>query len=516
MFNGSLAVLTGASFFRFGSPSTSHSRSAPQLTLVAPPAKSVTPKSTIIKPSRSKTVMEPPTTCKQRPPPRLYLSASLVFSAKELRQYLRFRRATTLRLPTSELDRIPTAAEYADYVAWKEKQRTRESLTDLFNPYDSFGDLSAHLGPVKETHSESYEPAMSFATATKCGHVLHPGTPYPHTSATKQLNIERCPACTIAMHLTYMALLNKALNASGGPVRPREAPDSKHEAVFQAWNVGKLNLVQTVYQYEEYTKHEEDFRRCMYMDLSAWERKSAEESLQNVQGAKEALELYYEEELELRSGMEVKVTQQKMTKKKQNFPKCGKRRVGFREDTCFEPSRCHAYFCRKSPRFDGKYLQQGIYEDDSDTDIEIPTIIDDNAEPDCSDMAENPLERYPDPEVVQEDQTGADKGVGFDILNSTLNVSFESSTSNSDTTVRGSSSEPDSASESDTDVEDMEVEEGASSIPFQCESEDDESSDEEDGSEEDEDSSDEEGSGSGEDWDGDDDEGIGGDFIVFG
>jgi len=514
MFNDSFAVLIGASYSRFETLSTSHSRSTPQFMLVAP--KPTTRFTTTLQPPAStrrhtvaKMTPTPAAICKERP--HLRLSASILFTPKELRQYLHFRRSTILHLSDSEMNRIPIASDYADFLTWKEKQRTRESLHDLFNPCRSFGDLSAHISPVNETSSASNDGELSlplsFAVATKCGHILHPGTPYPHASATKQLDIERCPVCTIDMHVTYMALLTKTLNASGGPIRPREAPDSQHEAVFQAWNVGKLNLVQAIYQYEEWARHEEDFRRCMYMNLSTWERKSAEESLQGVHGAKEALELYYEQELELSSNLETKLTQQKMEKKTKNLQNCGKRRVSFRDGTCFEQSRCHAYFYRKSPRFDGKYLQQRIYEDenrDHDFNIEIPIIIDNNTELDCPYMGRIPLENSPSQTFVQMDKTDVGGEVEIDKMGFTLNVSFDSSTSNSDTTVRGSSSEPDSASELDTDVEDIEVEEGAGSIPFQCESEDDDSGDEEDDSPENEDSSN--------DWDEDTDY----DFIVFG
>jgi hypothetical protein len=519
MFNDSFAILIGASYSRFETLLTSHSRSTPQFMFVAPKPTRFTTTLQLPASTRRHAVAKmtptPAAICKRRP--HLHLSASILFTPKELRQYLRFRRSTILHLSDSEMNRIPIASEYADFLAWKEKQRTRESHHDLFNPCRSFGDLSAHISSVNETSSASNDGALSlsFAVAKRCGHILHPGTPYPHASATKQLHVERCPVCTVDMHVTYMALLFKALNANGGPFRPRDAPDSQHEAVFQAWNAGKLNLVQTIYHYEKYAKHEEDFRRCMYTNLTAWESNSAEEYLQRTYSAKAALNIYHEQVLELKPDFEAEITQQNIEKSSR---KCGKRRVNFREGTCFDPSRCHAYFYRKSPRFDGKYLRQRIHEDkatESESDIETPTIIGGNTESNCSDIEGSILGRCLDSDASQESESAICRDVQHDTMSSALNISFESSTSSSDTTVRGSSEDPDSASESDTDVEGMDVEDRVESILFGCASADDDPRDEEDGTEENEDSSDEDSSGSEGEWDEEDDD-FGGDFIIFG
>jgi hypothetical protein len=475
MFNGSLALLTGASFFRFSTYADSHKRTTLTLpfqfsrvatapAIASPKAINIADPSTNANANMATSLLR--RQCpRPRPPAVLHLSASLIFNPRELRQYLRYRRSTKLRLSLSELDRIPTAAEYADYLIWKEQQRARESPRDLFNPCSIFEDLSAHVQPKQDDSSDVENGETTIMTATKCRHVLHPGTPYPHTSAPKPLVIEHCPVCTIAIHLQYMGLLTKALNRSGGPFRPRHDADSTHEAVFQAWYCGKLALVQTVYQYEEYAKHEDDFRRCMYWNLCPLKKRQAEESIESVKSAKEALEMYYTEVLNTTFEMKIALPHTDKPRRK-----TGKRGVRFQKGTNFEEGRCQAYFCRKSPRFDGKYLRQRVYQDgdsESDTDEEI-TTLDDNEdnESECSDeVDEGLLEQYPNPDEFQ--HRGID--ANGDVEGITLNISLESSTSNSDTMVRGSSTELDSE-DSDTDIEEMEyVETDAKDVDIKAE-----------------------------------------------
>jgi hypothetical protein len=512
MFHGSLALLTGASFFRFSTYSDSHKRTTLNLpspfALVAPASATAAPKATTIADPLTEANVKTKTNLlrrqypRPRPCPVHHLSASHIFNPRELRQYLRFCRSTKLRLSPSELDRIPTAAEYADYLVWKKQQRARESLHDLFNHCSVFEDLKAHLQSKQNDSSDFIIGETKFMTATKCRHVLHPRTPYPRTSAPKPLDIERCPVCTIAMHLQYMELLTKALNSHGGPVRSRHDVDSINEAVFQAWYCGKLALVQTVYQYEEYAKHEDDFRRRMYWNLCPVKRRQAEESIQSVKSAKEALAMYYTEALNIT--FEVGTALSHTDKPKRKMGKIG---VRFQDGTNFGQGRCQAYYCRKSPRFDGKYLRQRAYEDrdtESDIDEEI-TSMDDNedTESECSDeFDEGFLERYPSPDELQYHGRDVRGDIEIDIVD----FSFESSTPNSDTMVRGSSIKPDSE-DSGTDIEEMEyVKTGAKDVDIEAEESENEDAD---------DSLDEDSSDQG-CLDSADDEDIDGVFIVFG
>ncbi|KAF2787962.1 hypothetical protein K505DRAFT_256578 [Melanomma pulvis-pyrius CBS 109.77] len=329
-----------------------------------------------------------------RPSPRTHnLSASLIFPSKELRHYLRFRRqTTTTHVSFSELDRLPSATLYASYLAWRKAERATQSIDALaFDTCPRFESLAAHLHP-RAAHSNSSSDqtgvASAFTVARSCRHALHPGTPYPSGQ-----HPEQCPVCIIDVHLQYMGVLTRALNESGGPVRPRDEPESRHENLFKAWYCGKLEVVRVVYQLEQWAADEGTWRR-LYPDMD----------VQGVHSAKEALERYWVEELHINAEAAAIRDRRVMEK--------GKKRVRFGEDTSFEAGRCEFYFWRRSPRYEeGKYAcsakeKEREQEPDEETEAGSTTDEDEESEMD-SDMAIGTMDiEFDEKEDESEDEDG--------------------------------------------------------------------------------------------------------------
>ena len=282
-----------------------------------------------------------PTTTATKTAPQRTLPASIIFSPKELRHYRRFRRQTT-QLETSELGHLPTATEYTDFLAWRSQKRDSNSLDALcFEPCPIASEFAIHLDPIRAPKRESG------ICATSCKHVLHPGTPQPIS------NLEKCPVCVITTHLSYMTLLTHALHESGGLFRPRTNSPSLHDTVFQAWYCGKLDLVQVVYQFEEWAQSEKE-----------WALLNPGACVKGKRSAGQALELYWAG-ISGSNSSTAAVGCEEMKEK-------DRRSVSFGDDTSFEQGRDPAYFWKKSPRYEvGKYecaVEDEVQESESESD----------------------------------------------------------------------------------------------------------------------------------------------------
>ncbi|KAJ4305315.1 hypothetical protein N0V90_000846 [Kalmusia sp. IMI 367209] len=262
-----------------------------------------------------------------RPRPTTYttLPASLILTSRELKHYRRFQSQTTT-LPRGSHDRLPTAVQYADFQSWLAK---RDSGYFSDTPL-------ADIAEYAKTYSEKKEEK---GKASVCGHTLHP----VHEDKT-----ERCPVCTVEIHITYMKLLTAALQDAGGLVKQRwEAIDQDCPAL-QAWYAGKLAFVNEVHRLESIAQAEEEYSQQQWQQN--WK---SNQPTDDIKTAAQALELHW---LSLESG----------TMSMQTTGKKAARTVDFSPQTNFERGRDQLYFWRKSPRYEAN----GEYASSSSSDVE--------------------------------------------------------------------------------------------------------------------------------------------------
>jgi hypothetical protein len=137
--------------------------------------------------------------------------ASALFTSHELQKYKTFLypTANTYLLADKSI-LLPTAEQYADFLAWDTQQRARRH---------------GFIAPPGE------KKVGGEAKAKKCGHALHPGHPFVLARPPQENEegveegeveidgVDRCPMCVLEIHLTLLAeLWDKWLDV-GGPWR---------------------------------------------------------------------------------------------------------------------------------------------------------------------------------------------------------------------------------------------------------------------------------------------------------
>ncbi|KAJ4993102.1 hypothetical protein SVAN01_01454 [Stagonosporopsis vannaccii] len=239
------------------------------------------------------------------------VSANVIFTPRELKQYRRWQNLHTTLRP-NEQGYLPTADEYEDFQQWLRKQDS-----GYFS--DMFEDVAEHIKPATAN-----EPP----TAILCRHMLHPVT-------AGQLR-KRCPVCTVDMYISYTRALEKALRDAGGraPRAAMQATTPQQEALYAAFVTGKLETLHCLTELEEMADEEEN-----------WNAEHKEWNNEDVRTATQALDLYWSEAFAV--------------PKAQSQPPKKPKAVKFAADTEFDERRPSHYFHRKSMRYTpGKYTVQ--------------------------------------------------------------------------------------------------------------------------------------------------------------
>ena len=249
------------------------------------------------------------------------ISASAIFSPRELKQYRRWQNLYTTLKP-SEQGFMPTAVEYEEFQLWLKKQDS-----GYFS--DVFEDVAEHIKPASPSESP-----IGFI----CRHPMHP-------AAAGQLR-PRCHVCVIDMHLNYMKILTKALDDAGGRAPSCTLTASIHqEKLYKIWVQEKLETVRRLGELELCAEEE-----------AKWLPKFPKVGVEDVRTADAALKLYWSE----LGGCEANRPQAPQKKKT----------VGFTPDTEFSLRRPQAYYWRRSPRYQpGKYALAEATEDGEQEEI---------------------------------------------------------------------------------------------------------------------------------------------------
>ncbi|KAF2654470.1 hypothetical protein K491DRAFT_717074 [Lophiostoma macrostomum CBS 122681] len=268
------------------------------------------------------------------------LSASLIFTPKEVKRYIRYQRQT-LRGTRDEIGKLPTFTQYAEFQTWREQQECSTSESALFpDPFRLSAELGAHMhgGAVTdaETSSDS-DNESGLRIATSCKHALHP--------ASAVAECAKCPCCVVGAHMEYMAKLTAVLDQTDACDRWRMQPGTVEAMVYQAWYAGKLELVKKVYLLEGFAAVE-----------SMWSSLHPKASLGEVMSAEKALSLYWTniEDSQWPAGVP----------EKQGTIKSG---VRFEKGTSFDSGRPQSYFRRGTARYEpGKYsFEEDMYASES-------------------------------------------------------------------------------------------------------------------------------------------------------
>jgi len=259
------------------------------------------------------------------------ISASLILTTRELKYYQRFQSQTTT-LPQKSRGRLPDAAEYAAFQSWLSKHDS-----GYFSD-SPLADVACYIESASSNQAVEQPLARK---ADLCGHSLHP---------THQLaKVERCPVCTIEMHMTYMSILTTTLESAGGLMKQRWAISEKDNPALQAWYAGKLALVHDLHDIERAAELEEEYDNSLNLAAASFG------DVSQVKTAVKALGLYW--------GTFGCCTGDVTEPKRTNVTG---RKVAFCPDTTFGPGRDPLYFWRKSPRY-----EPGKHSFDLDVDEEV-------------------------------------------------------------------------------------------------------------------------------------------------
>lgn len=263
------------------------------------------------------------------PPTTTTLPASIILGPREQKQYRRWQAQTTTLKPKQQ-GFLPTAAEYADFQSWLAK-RDSGYLSDT-----PLADLAAYLEDAPEKEEDKKK-------ARTCGHILHP---------TLMQKAERCPVCTVEMHLTYMKVLTVALEESGGLAKQRWEAVDRDSPALQAWYAGKLAFVRDIDWLESVAEDEKE-----YDERPHAQDQPSTQATSEAKTASDALSMYWDK-------MEANPNMMRGPSRKRT---CS---VLFCPDTSFEQGRDQHYFWRKSPRYEagGKYASSSECDDEDNED----------------------------------------------------------------------------------------------------------------------------------------------------
>ncbi|KAF1999650.1 hypothetical protein P154DRAFT_391245, partial [Amniculicola lignicola CBS 123094] len=283
-------------------------------------------------------------------------AAALIFTPKELKFHLRYQRQQP-SFTRHQLGVLPSACEFAAFLAWREKQVCSENDALAFGGVGIADELSAHLGVYMGKKAEKRA-----SVARACGHALHP--------ASSEADTLNCPVCVVRAHMAYMQRLTAVMEEAGD----LDEQNPHRKAACTAWSAGKLSFVRVVYRMEQ------DVAQVM-----EWSAHHPAQDISGVKSIMEALQLYRGDdsvEGACRSG------------KQRNSRKI----VTFSKDTEFGVGRESYLFHRIHPRYEpGKWQLS----DEEDEECEEPGIEEENGE--ASENEESSDEEEGEPEEDDEE-----------------------------------------------------------------------------------------------------------------
>jgi hypothetical protein len=202
------------------------------------------------------------------------LSASIIFSKKEMKHYLQWQRQTlNPKRSRTSLGHLPTAAQYHEFTTWCEARKQRQQQEDAYAAFSGAWQLSreleGHLNPKSLTSVGEMEHDVQSSTrrdrhdspqeqereaqpiiARSCKHPLHPCT----SESAEDNNggaVDTCPCCIISTHLKYMNLLSAVVSRTEDDSLSNFNADGEHGLALRAWHAGKLELVRAVCKFEK-------------------------------------------------------------------------------------------------------------------------------------------------------------------------------------------------------------------------------------------------------------------------
>ncbi|KAF2747357.1 hypothetical protein M011DRAFT_458628 [Sporormia fimetaria CBS 119925] len=268
------------------------------------------------------------------PDANAHISAAILFTAREMKDYLRWQRQLppSSRFVLLHRGRLPNAEQYHEYTNWREA-RAKEADEFIPNAGLWINQCSSdYASSTRDGSSTSEEKGSDggVRTARSCKHVLHPTTAYD-----SKRGVEMCPCCTVTAHLKYMDRLTSVLdNCQGSPYD--EAKSGARGPVARAWRAGKLQFANVLQKLEEAAEVE-----------AAWQAANPCVCLGDTMSASRALKMYCDS---------VKASPSET----QFNRSCKNKRVSFGTETRFEPGRPESYFRRTSVRYEpGRYANWG-------------------------------------------------------------------------------------------------------------------------------------------------------------
>lgn len=213
------------------------------------------------------------------------LSARLIFSDKEMKQFLRWQRQSqshTRQYGRRKLGILPTAVQYDEYQRRVKADKTdhRSSMWGTSTDFgrDVNGSRSKRVtSPDVLDGSTTPEEKRHFEFASVCRHMLHPTS---KTATTNSGEPELCPCCVIEAHLRYMRVLEDALDRTDNDTAWETNPD--HENATRACILNKICMLQAVCMFEKAAKGERK-----------WQADHPEVNVKGVMTAGEAVDLYW-------------------------------------------------------------------------------------------------------------------------------------------------------------------------------------------------------------------------------
>jgi hypothetical protein len=192
--------------------------------------------------------------------------ASVLFAPHELRLYLRWRSEQPVASPSDKFPPFPDAYEYAAFLTWRAKERTRILR-------------KAHITDVPDNATVEQEDPIpdGCAVAQICGHALHPATT---TSGSE--DISHCPVCVYKLHAALIAAIWEKWLDLEGPWHGSDHADNAERTAYnntnRAYHTAKVALVNAMQDIEDKAALEENWAEAHHVA--------------NAYGTVKALELY--------------------------------------------------------------------------------------------------------------------------------------------------------------------------------------------------------------------------------
>ncbi|KAF2133630.1 hypothetical protein P153DRAFT_332635 [Dothidotthia symphoricarpi CBS 119687] len=164
-----------------------------------------------------------PPTMEQNP----HIQASVLFHPIDLDEYAQWRDPHENYGWTP----LPTAFEYADFLAWRDAEKTRKPVPLID------AEAEAHLNTGGQI-------------AITCGHAVHAGHPtLGENGASEGQEVERCPRCVVDAYVQLLGALRGRWDEAGGPWKEQRVVPT--EQVRKAYTRTKTEFANAVQELED-------------------------------------------------------------------------------------------------------------------------------------------------------------------------------------------------------------------------------------------------------------------------